>query len=115
FSHFPLWGRREESQMSQWRSRDRRVDAVARRAPPSLTVERVLVVALAGVAIWVVGGVLLVVFAGLLLAIGLDGMAAALSRWTPIGRGWALAFVTTVLLGAIVVFFAVATPQVVGE
>lgn len=101
--------------MSQWRSRDRRVDAVARRAPPSLTVERVLVVALAGVAIWVVGDVLLVVFAGLLLAIGLDGMAAALSRWTPIGRGWALAFVTTVLLGAIVVFFAVATPQVVGE
>jgi predicted PurR-regulated permease PerM len=43
---------------------------------------------------YLLGDVLLLVFAGVLLAVGLDGMARAVAGRLPVSRGWALAGIT---------------------
>jgi predicted PurR-regulated permease PerM len=73
--------------------------AVASRWPRT---DNVLLVALLGVFVWITGDVLLLVFAGLLLAVGLDGLAGGVKTWTPLSRGWAL----LVVLGLSLAFFA---------
>jgi predicted PurR-regulated permease PerM len=68
-------------------------------------VQRVLIVG--GVALLVlslahllryVGGVLLLVFAGVLLAVALDGLTKLIQRYTPLGRGWSLLVVLVILI-----------------
>jgi predicted PurR-regulated permease PerM len=51
---------------------------------------------------WLAGDVLLLVFAALLLAVGIDGLARALSDRTPLSRKWSLTIVlllSVILLG----------------
>lgn len=54
---------------------------------------------------YLLGSVLLLVFAAVLVAVGLDGMARAIARRAPVSRGWALAGVAlglgAVILGAL--------------
>jgi predicted PurR-regulated permease PerM len=52
-----------------------------------------------GLLLWLVGEVLLMVFAGVLLAIALSALADGVAHWTPIPRGWSL-FIVTLSLGA---------------
>jgi predicted PurR-regulated permease PerM len=47
--------------------------------------------------VWFVGGVLLMVFAGILIAIALDGLSDLVSRYTPLARTWALALIVLLL------------------
>lgn len=47
---------------------------------------------------WVVGGFLLTVFAGILLAVFLHGLSSFLGHWTGLGRGWSLGVVGVTLL-----------------
>lgn len=77
--------------------------------------EAVLLLALLGVVVWVIGDVLLLVFAGALLAVGLDGIASLLVKHSPLRRGWALAATGVVLLGLLAVIGWTVVPQFVGE
>ncbi|MCG6113864.1 MAG: AI-2E family transporter [Mesorhizobium sp.] len=75
----------------------------------------ILLVALLGVVVWITGDVLLLVFAGILLAVGLDGLAAALARYTPLSRIWALVVVCTVLAVLMPVIVWSVLPQLLGQ
>jgi predicted PurR-regulated permease PerM len=77
--------------------------------------ESVLLMALVGVFVWIAGDVLLLVFAGVLLAVGLDGLSTALVRHIPLARGWALAITGTMLLALLGVIGWVVVPQFLGQ
>ena len=51
-------------------------------------IRTLLAIGLLGVALWQFGLFLMVVFAGILLAVGLNAAAALLARHTPLGYGW---------------------------
>jgi predicted PurR-regulated permease PerM len=70
--------------------------------PRWIRTELVLLVAGLGVLFWLAGDVLLLVFAALLLAVGIDGLARALAGRTPLSRKWAL---TIVLLLTVLLFW----------
>ncbi len=85
----------------------------------SLFTRRVLIVLVLGVLtlallalVWHAFSVVLLVFAGVLLAVLLDGLASALARHTPLGRTAALAVVIALWLAAIVGFFLFVGPRV---
>lgn len=74
-----------------------------------LRTDTILLAIAAGVLLWLTGPVLLMVFAGVLLAVALDALGAALTRHTPLSRGWAVVVVVVVLTllliaGAVVIF-----------
>ncbi len=50
--------------------------------------------------LWQSTEVILLIFAGLLLAIFLDGIADWVSRYTPLSKGWALTFILAAVTGA---------------
>lgn len=66
-----------------------------------ITVGIVTAVALLLALLWAGVNVFLLIFAGVLLAILLDGLSGWLSQHTPLARGWALSVVTLGLLGLI--------------
>ena len=74
-----------------------------------------LILAVAGILLWLAGDIVLVIFAGILLAIGLDGLASLMSQYTPVPRRPALAIVTVVLLGGIAGLAVLVVPSVAGE
>jgi predicted PurR-regulated permease PerM len=43
--------------------------------------------------VWLIGDVLLLIFAGILLAVAIDGVASPLAERSPLSRGWAIAVV----------------------
>lgn len=88
-------------------------DAIA--ASRWLRTDNVLLVALVGLLVWVTGDVLLLVFAGLLLAVGLDGLAGFVTRWTPLSRGWALVVVLVLILAFLAVVGMTIVPAFLGQ
>lgn len=67
----------------------------------------ILWLAALGLLLWIAGDVLLMVFAALLIAVGLDGLACGMARHSPLSRGWSLAVVivlTVVALGLLGMF-----------
>lgn len=73
-----------------------------------LRADMVLLAGLVAFLIWFLGSVLLLVFAGVLLAIAFDSLSAHIVRWTPLPRGVALAivlvaFILILVAGAFVV------------
>jgi predicted PurR-regulated permease PerM len=66
-----------------------------------LRTDIVLLVALLGVVVWLIGDVLLLVFAGLLLAVGLDGLASYVKTWTRLPHGWALLVVLVLTIALV--------------
>ena len=77
--------------------------------------DKILLVAAAGVLLWLVGDALLLITAALLLAVGLDGLATGVSQRTPLSRGWALAAVVALLMAVLALLVAMVLPQVVGQ
>jgi predicted PurR-regulated permease PerM len=77
--------------------------------------DNVLLVALLGLFVWLTGDVLLLVFAGLLLAVGLDGLAGMVKIWTPLSRGWALLVVLVVSLAFLVLVGMTIVPQFLAQ
>ena len=51
--------------------------------------------------LWYVGGAILVIFAGILLASGLDGAVSGLRTLVPLGRGWRFAVVLVLFAAAL--------------
>jgi predicted PurR-regulated permease PerM len=73
-------------------------------AAPSRALAALAAVAVIGLSVWVLGGLadpLLLVFAGVLLAIFLRGTSGWLSRHTRLPAGWALAVVLVTLAGLV--------------
>lgn len=68
-----------------------------------------------GLLLWLVGEVLLMVFAGVLLAIALSAMAGGLAHWTPLERGWALVLVTLSLAVILIALGFAVVPQAIEE
>lgn len=68
--------------------------------------------------VWYASEVLLLAFAGVVLAVGLRGLSEWVSRYTRLGPGWALALVSVALLGLIglaLALFAASIAQQVSE
>ncbi len=59
--------------------------------------------------------VLLLVFAGIVLAIALDGLARITAERTPLSRGWALLAITLLIVGLLALFVAAIVPQVAAQ
>jgi predicted PurR-regulated permease PerM len=68
-----------------------------------------------GLLLWLVGEVLLMVFAGVLLATALSALAGGLVHWTPLGRGWALVLVTLSLAVILIALGFAIVPQAIEE
>lgn len=96
--------------MSQPAQSRERYDVFLRRV---FLVAAVIVFALLA---WTVRHVLLLAFASVLIAVGLNGMALAVSTRTPLSRGWALAlsalFVVALMAGAVWLFGAQVGAQI---
>jgi predicted PurR-regulated permease PerM len=88
-------------------------DSVARRAFTASMV--VLAVALLALVAWKALGVLLLMFAGVLVAVTLRFLSDALARTTPLGPGWSLTLVISVLLTTSVAGLWMLGPGVVAE
>lgn len=65
--------------------------------------------------VWAIGNVLLLILAGVVLAVGLDGLASGLARHTPLSRGIALFLVCVSILGALVGVGWTVAPQVASQ
>lgn len=76
-----------------------------------LRTDRILLIAGLAVLVWLAADVLLLVFAALLIAVGLDGLAGGMANRTPLNRGSALALVAVLLLGSISVIGYVVVPR----
>ncbi len=63
-----------------------------------LRTEIVLLIALVSIFLWIAGEVLLLAFGGILLAVGLDGLACVLATRTQFSRGWSLVIVISLLV-----------------
>lgn len=80
-----------------------------------LRTDNILLVTVLGIFVWYTGNVLLLVFAGLLLGVGLDGLASAVEERTPLSHGWALLVVTVLATALIVAIGKTVVPQFLGE
>jgi predicted PurR-regulated permease PerM len=74
-----------------------------------------MLLAAAGVLLWLAGDVLLLVFAALLLAVGMDGLARGLAGHTPLSRKWSFTVVLVVALALAGVFGALVVPPFVEQ
>lgn len=61
------------------------------------------------------GEVLLLVFAAMLLAVGLDGLVRAVARWVPVSRGWVLVGVALSMVAIIVGSLGLAATSLVQQ
>jgi len=78
-------------------------------------VDRVLIIALAGLLVWMLSDVLLLIFVGLLLGIALDALATPVARRTPLPRKLTLVLVALMLVTGLGAFAAVIVPRAVGQ
>lgn len=82
---------------------------------PRLSTGTVLLgVALAAFA-YLLSPALLLIFAGITLAVALDGLAVAVARRTPMSRGIALLAVSLTFTALLSVFFAATAPQILAQ
>jgi len=75
----------------------------------------ILLLLAAGLLVWITGEVLLLVFAGILLAVGLDGLACWIARYTPLSRGWALSLVLVLILVLLALVGYLVVPQFLAQ
>ena len=76
-----------------------------------LRTDRILLIAGLGLIVWLTADVLLLVFAAVLLAVGLDGLASGVADRTPVNRGSALALVGVLLIAALSAIGYVIVPR----
>jgi predicted PurR-regulated permease PerM len=65
--------------------------------------------------LWRIQYALLLTFGGVLFAVFLHGAAAAIQRWTGLGRGWSLAVVAVALLALVAVAAFLVGPAIAGQ
>jgi predicted PurR-regulated permease PerM len=87
----------------------------AGRWDPSTLILRLAVAVVLLLVLWQLGGVLLLAFAAVLIAVGLTSIVDPLERHTPLGEGAALAVAILLLLAVIAGFFALLGAQIAGQ
>jgi predicted PurR-regulated permease PerM len=80
-----------------------------------LRTDNILLVSALAIFVWFTGDVLLLVFAGLLLAVGLDGLTGSVKHWTPLPHGWALLLVLVLVLAVLGVIAVTVGTQFLGQ
>jgi predicted PurR-regulated permease PerM len=80
-----------------------------------LRTDVILLLIALGVLVWLTAEVLFLVFAAILLAIGLDGLACGTARHTPLSRGWALLVVLVVIVLMVALLGMLVVPQVLEQ
>jgi predicted PurR-regulated permease PerM len=80
-----------------------------------LRTDVILLTAALGVLLWVTAEVWLLVFAGILLAVGLDGLSQGVAGRTPLSRGWALALVLVLIVAALGLLGMAVAPQFLSQ
>ena len=80
-----------------------------------LRTDNILLVSALAIFMWFTGDVLLLVFAGLLLAVGLDGLTSAVRKWLPLSQVWALSLVLVGILAFLAVIGLTVVPQFLGQ
>jgi predicted PurR-regulated permease PerM len=75
----------------------------------------IMLVAAVGVLFWLAGDVLLLVFAALLLAVGMDGLARGLAGHTPLSRKWSFTLVLILAVILLGVFGTLVVPPFVEQ
>ena len=64
---------------------------------------------------YLLGEVLLLVFAGVVLAVGLDGLSSGIARRTPLTRGWALLLVSIAIFSFLIAVAGVSAGRLVAQ
>jgi len=64
---------------------------------------------------YLLGDVILLVFAAILIAVGLDGLSQAVARWLPVTHGWALFGITLALTAIIVAALSLTAARLVQQ
>ncbi len=67
-----------------------------------LRTDVILLIVATGMLFWIAGDVLLLVFAGLLMAVALDGVSTALAKYSPLSRLWSLLLVLVVTVASLI-------------
>ena len=80
-----------------------------------LRTDNILLVSALALFVWFTGDVLLLVFAGLLLAVGLDGLTGVVRTWLPLSQLWALALVLLLIMAFLAVIGMTVVPQFLGQ
>jgi predicted PurR-regulated permease PerM len=80
-----------------------------------LRTDNILLVSALAIFVWFTGDVLLLVSAGLLLAVGLDGLTGAVRKWLPLSQVWALALVILLILAFLAAVGMTVVPQFLGQ
>jgi predicted PurR-regulated permease PerM len=80
-----------------------------------LRTDNILLVSALAIFVWFTGDVLLLVSAGLLLAVGLDGLTGAVRKWLPLSQLWALALVLVAIMAFLAVIGMTVVPQFLGQ
>lgn len=80
-----------------------------------LRTDNVLLASALALFVWFTGDVLLLVSAGLLLAVGLDGFANWLKDKTPLSHGWSLLVVVILSIAFLALIGMTVVPQFLGE
>ncbi|MFW6076482.1 MAG: AI-2E family transporter [Hyphomicrobiales bacterium] len=80
-----------------------------------LRTDNILLVSALAVFVWFTGDVLLLVFAGLLLAVGLDGLTSAVRNWLPLSQVWGLLLVIVAIVAFLAVIGMTVVPQFLGQ
>lgn len=77
--------------------------------------DNVLLATALALLVWFTGDVLLLLSAGLLLAVGLDGLANGLKENTPLSHGWSLLVVVILSVAFLALIGMTVVPQFLGE
>ncbi|HUE46732.1 MAG TPA: AI-2E family transporter [Aestuariivirgaceae bacterium] len=80
-----------------------------------LRADNILLVSALAIFVWFTGDVLLLVFAGLLLAVGFDGLTSVVRKWLPLSQIWALALVLVAIMAFLAVIGMTVVPQFLGQ
>jgi predicted PurR-regulated permease PerM len=84
-------------------------------APPQVRIAWVLLGVALALFAYVIAPVLLLVFAGVILAVALDGLAQLVARHTPLTRGWALLAISILIVALLAAFAWGMAPQVMAQ
>jgi predicted PurR-regulated permease PerM len=80
-----------------------------------LRTDNILLVAALAFFVWFTGDILLLVSAGLLLAVGLDGLASSVKNRTPLSHGWALLVVMILVAAFVAIIGMTIVPQFLAQ
>ena len=115
FAACNLMGQKEPRSTSATRQAGPRTKGPAARWHPSELFLRLALAVVLLLVLWQLGGVLLLAFASVLIAVGLKSVAGPVARHTPLGEGAALAIAILMLVAVVGLFLVLLGSQIAGQ